>query len=264
MDAVKALIEPMKMVSLLAGRAIMDIYTQDDRGVVLKEDQSPLTAADKASNAIICAGIRKLDLGFPIVSEENKQIPYSTRKNYQHFWLIDPLDGTKEFIKRNGDFTVNIALVDGTTPILGIVYAPVLEEMYWAVQGSGAFFEVSGETQEIQAPEFRLKDHGLRVVSSRSHMNDETRLFIKELDTPELVSKGSSLKFLMIAKGDADIYPRIAPTMEWDTCAAQCILEEAGGAIYKYGTSSPLKYNKPSLLNPNFVAMGHLLEDKLN
>jgi 3'(2'), 5'-bisphosphate nucleotidase len=173
------------------------------------------------------------------------------------------LDGTKEFIKRNGEFTVNIALVENGMPILGVVYTPVTEELFYAVKGSGAYRSHQGEETKLSVNKFSKTDAGLRLVCSRSHLNEETQTFVDQYTTPDLVSKGSSLKFMILAMGQADIYPRLAPTMEWDTCAAQIILEEAGGQVINNETKQPVHYNKENLLNPHFIAMGGLQEDSL-
>lgn len=237
-----------------AGDAIMVIYESDDFNVESKADNSPLTKADKAANDVICAGLEQLDEQYPIVSEENKLLDYSERKNYKRCWMVDPLDGTKEFIKRNGEFTVNIALIEDGTVIFGVVYAPVLDEMYYGMKSEGAFLIKNGEKTKLKVNDYSTKDKGLRIVCSRSHLNEGTSNFVKQYSDPELVSTGSSLKFLMMAKGEAEIYPRIAPTMEWDTAAAQIVLEEAGGAVYQFESGEPMAYNKENLLNPFFVA----------
>jgi 3'(2'), 5'-bisphosphate nucleotidase len=251
------ILEAVKALAKAAGAAILDIYRSSDFGVVHKDDASPLTAADQASNRILCEGLAALAPPFPIISEENKEIPYETRKNYAYTWLVDPLDGTKEFIKRNGDFTVNIALVKGQELEMGVVYIPAHGELYWAWRGMGAFLEYGGEVQTLRsAADFRLSDPHLRVVCSRSHMSPETESFIRKLSNPELVSRGSALKFLLLAKGEAHIYPRLGPTMEWDTAAAQVILEEAGGQVVEASSSLPLLYNKANLRNPDFIAYG--------
>lgn len=251
------LIEKVKEIAVKAGDAILEIYADESQfGVELKKDDSPLTKADQNANAIIVEGLERLEEQYPIISEETKLVDYSIRKDYDKFWLVDPLDGTKEFIKRNGEFTVNIALIQKNSPIAGVVYVPVTGEMYWAEKGQGAFYSKGEETKQLLANEFTHADKGLRIVASRSHMNDETKEFVEKLNEPSIVSKGSSLKFLIIASGDAELYPRIAPTMEWDTGAAQIVLEEAGGSVLQYGTEIPLQYNKPNLLNPFFVAAG--------
>ena len=247
----------VKALAKAAGAAILDIYQSRDFGVVHKDDASPLTAADQASNRILCEGLAALEPHFPIISEENKEIPYETRKRYAYTWLVDPLDGTKEFIQRNGDFTVNIALLKGQELEMGVVYIPAHGELYWAWRGMGAFWEHDGKVQALHsASQFRLSDPHLRVVCSRSHMSPETEAFIRKLRDPELVSRGSALKFLLLARGEAHIYPRLGPTMEWDTGAAQVILEEAGGQVVEADSSLPLLYNKANLRNPNFIAYG--------
>ncbi len=252
-----ALAESVSVIARRAGEAIMDIYTNEDNfQVESKDDDSPLTLADRKSNEVIIAGLKDLDVDFPIVSEENKAIPYSERREFEHSWLVDPLDGTKEFIKRNGEFTVNIALIHDQKPILGVVYAPVLDEMYWAVKGAGAFLVKGGEVEKLHAASFHMDDKGLHVVCSRSHLNAGTQAFVDKLTEPEKVSRGSSLKFLLVATGQAHVYPRLAPTMEWDTGAAQMVLEEAGGKVVAEDTGEPLLYNKENLLNPHFIAYG--------
>ncbi|GJM34271.1 MAG: 3'(2'),5'-bisphosphate nucleotidase CysQ [Saprospiraceae bacterium] len=253
--------EMARSVSLIArqaGEAIMKIYGQTDFQVELKADESPLTIADKTANEIICSGLKELAPNVPIISEENKTIPYAERRNFGVHWLVDPLDGTKEFIKRNGEFTVNIALIQAGKPILGVVYAPCLDEMYWAVKNEGAWLEKAGNRQRLQAASFTMQDQGLKVVCSRSHLNEGTQAFIDQLNAPERVSQGSSLKFLILAKGEAHLYPRLAPTMEWDTGAAHIVLEEAGGQVINEETKLPLSYNKENLLNPHFVAYGRV------
>lgn len=254
-----AFVSDLKSIAREAGAAILDVY-QESASVEVeqKEDLSPLTIADKKSNAIICEGLEGLIEQYPIVSEENKAIPYEKRKEFDRFWLVDPLDGTKEFIKRNGEFTVNIALVEQNRPVLGVVYAPILDELYWAVKEEGAFLEKNGDRTKLSAASFHLKEHGLRVVCSRSHLNKDTQEFVDQLNEPNLVPKGSSLKFLILAKGEAHAYPRLGPTMEWDTGAAQIILEEAGGIVLNNDTRKPLDYNKENLLNPYFLAYGNL------
>lgn len=254
-----ALTEEVIGIAEKAGAAILKIYeNESDFNVEMKSDDSPLTKADRASNQVICDGLEKLSQVFPIVSEENKAIPYEERKDFDYYWLVDPLDGTKEFIKRNGEFTVNIALVHRQEPVFGVVYAPVLEEMYWAVKGQGAWMQKGEEKQQLSALSFTMSDPGLKVVCSRSHLNEGTQAFIDALVDPEKVSRGSSLKFLLMAKGDAHVYPRLGPTMEWDTGAAQIVLEEAGGKVIDEETKAPLRYNKENLLNPYFIAYGQV------
>lgn len=237
-----------------AGAAILAIYHADQIMVKQKADQSPLTLADQRANEIICQALVALPEEFPIISEENKSIPYETRKDFEYHWLVDPLDGTKEFIKKNGEFTVNIALIHQQQVILGVVYTPCSDELYWAVKGEGAFLLKDGQEKQLAASNFKMKDADLNIVCSRSHLNESTSNFIAQFTNPNLVATGSSLKFLIIADGKAHIYPRLAPTMEWDTGAAQIILEEAGGSVIDQVTQQPLRYNKENLLNPHFIA----------
>lgn len=245
-----------------ASKAILEIYADEASfKTELKGDFSPLTEADKQANQIICDALRDLFPGIPVISEETKQASYSERSGYTSYFLVDPLDGTKEFIKRNGEFTINIAYLEGSRPVGGYVFVPTTGMAYVAQQGSGAFrISESGETLELRSKPFRLTDAGLNVVASRSHRDSMTESIISSLRAPNIVSTGSSLKFLLIAEGKANFYPRLAPTMEWDTAAAQCILEEAGGSLLQFGNLQPLVYNKPDLLNPHFIAMGAMLD----
>lgn len=240
-----------------AGAAIQEIY-EKSAGIEIekKSDNSPLTIADRTANKIICDALEQLPVRYPIISEENKAISYEERKDFEYCWLVDPLDGTKEFIKRNGEFTVNIALIYQQQIVLGVVYASDRDEMYWAVKGEGAYQIIDGKDVRLSAKNFTMKDDGLKVVCSRSHLNEGTQAFVDALVNPELVATGSSLKFLIIAAGQAHVYPRLAPTMEWDTGAAQVILEEAGGSVIDHTTNKPLLYNKENLLNPHFVGYG--------
>jgi 3'(2'), 5'-bisphosphate nucleotidase len=256
----KSLAKKVLPIARMAGMAILSVYESGaDMQVEHKSDDSPLTLADKKSNQVICDGLEELSPRFPIISEENKQVDYEVRKNYEYYWLIDPLDGTKEFIKRNGEFTVNIALVKDREVVLGIVYIPCLDEMYWAAKGEGAWWMTAEGTEKLQVSDFRMTDAQLRVVCSRSHQNEATKNFVEALLEPVLISKGSSLKFLILAKGEADLYPRMSPTMEWDTAAAQIVLEEAGGRVIDENTGQGMRYNKEQLLNGNFVGYGHVL-----
>jgi 3'(2'), 5'-bisphosphate nucleotidase len=235
-----------------AGNAIMQIYKQDFE-VEYKQDSSPLTLADKEANNIIEDGLNKLSVNFPILSEEGDDIPYEDRKHWEYFWLIDPLDGTKEFAKKNDEFTVNIALIHKDTPVLGVVYAPALDICYWAKQGEGAFKD--GQRLPIKTVNQR---NTYKIVASRSHMSDETQAFIDAIDTSkekELISIGSSLKICLVAEGEADIYPRLGPTMEWDTGAAHAIANESKSEFQSYNNGKYLrhKYNKEFLLNKWFT-----------
>jgi 3'(2'), 5'-bisphosphate nucleotidase len=252
------LLEEVKIIAVQAGHIIMEVYERADFDVMLKHDNSPLTLADQKANNVICASLHQLNPEIPIISEENKAIPYEERMTYEYCWMVDPLDGTKEFIKRNGEFTVNIALLHKNYPVMGIVYAPVNQTLYWASTGKGAF-KMNGESiQKISANSFTSKDPGLRVVCSRSHLDSGTQRFIDDLLLAEKIAKGSSLKFLILAEGGAEFYPRLAPTMEWDTAAAHIILEEAGGKVYQADSKKPMQYNKENLLNPFFIATGNL------
>ncbi|MBV1875308.1 MAG: 3'(2'),5'-bisphosphate nucleotidase CysQ [Cycloclasticus sp.] len=240
-----------------AGEAIMEIYQQDVE-VEFKDDKSPLTEADKAAHNIIEYGLKELDkkndTAIPLMSEEGKNIPYGLRKDWEYFWMVDPVDGTKEFIKKNGEFTVNIALIHHGEPVLGVVYAPAIEEMYWSKKGEGAYKD--GAVLPMQTADQRQQ---YKIVASRSHMSNETKEFIDAIKTEkdkELVSIGSSLKICLVAEGAADIYPRLGPTMEWDTAAAHAVVLEAGMSmmVYEHGEiTAPLSYNKKNLLNPFFV-----------
>ncbi|MEN7549720.1 3'(2'),5'-bisphosphate nucleotidase CysQ [Rapidithrix thailandica] len=248
-------IEKSKSVAIEAGEQILTVYNSGEFGEEAKDDKSPLTLADKLAHKAIVAVLETSSV--PILSEEGKDIDYTERANWDSFWLVDPLDGTKEFIKRNGEFTVNIALIEGGKPVLGVVYVPVKKEMYWAVKGQGAFKSVEGQTAvQLQCADYHLSTPSMKVVGSRSHMNDETVAFMEQLKEPEVVSMGSSLKFMLVAEGKAHVYPRLAPTMEWDTGAAQIVVEEAGGSVINYKTQQPLAYNKEILRNPYFVAYG--------
>jgi len=246
------LLEIAKIAAQKASVEILRIYDSGDFSIEAKSDHSPLTLADKASHLAI---VKELEpTGIPILSEEGNSIPYETRSQWDYFWMIDPLDGTKEFIKKNGEFTVNIALIHESRAILGVVFTPVLNDLFWAIKGEGSF--KNGD--RISSNHFSLSDKGLKVVASRSHLNEETQAYLDELNEPQTLSKGSSLKLLMIAEGVADLYPRYAPTMEWDTAAAQIIVEEAGGAVIVKGTNEPVAYNKQNLLNPHFLVTGRL------
>ena len=246
-------IQDIVAIAKEAGNAIMQIYKQDFE-VEYKQDSSPLTLADKKANDIIEDGLNQLSVNFPILSEEGKETPYESRKHWEYFWLVDPLDGTKEFVKKNDEFTVNIALIHKDTPALGVVYAPALDVCYWAKQDKGAFKD--GQRLPLKT-ESQRKTY--KIVASRSHMSNETQAFIDAIYTSkekELISIGSSLKICLVAEGEADIYPRLGPTMEWDTGAAHVITNESGLKLKKYifGESyQEHKYNKQDLLNQWFV-----------
>jgi 3'(2'), 5'-bisphosphate nucleotidase len=236
-----------------AGDAILDVYGTDF-SVQEKSDQSPLTQADLASHRIICEALAALDPDIPVLSEESTDIPYSERSGWQTYWLVDPLDGTKEFVNRNGEFTVNIALIDNHDPVMGVVHVPVSGTSYFGARSLGAFKCSQGSTSRIEVRS-RAADP-LVVVGSRSHANPELSRRLAAIGSHEFVSMGSSLKFCLLAEGKADFYPRLGPTSEWDTAAAQAVVEAAGGKVVKLDGSA-LKYNtKSGLLNPEFLVYG--------
>ncbi|WP_345993654.1 3'(2'),5'-bisphosphate nucleotidase CysQ [Sulfurimonas sp. HSL-1716] len=243
-------LEDIKDIARQAGEVIMQIYNKDF-DIEYKDDSSPLTEADLKSNELICSALNALYPAIPILSEENKVIEYEERKSWTYYWCIDPIDGTKEFIKKNGEFTVNIALIHKNEPVLGVVYAPALGDIYYAKKGFGSYKNVEKLPLKINT----FPKEKLYVVASKSHLSPETQAFIDNLETKEIeqVSKGSSLKLCMVAEGEADIYPRLAPTMEWDTAAADAIVRESSKMSYQFDTNEPLKYNKENLLNPWFV-----------
>ena len=243
-----------------AGEAVMEVYAGADLGTRYKEDDSPLTRADLASHRLIKARLEALTPRVPVLSEESKAVPYDERRAWSLFWLVDPLDGTKEFVKRNGEFTVNVALIHEGEPVLGVVHAPALGSTYWAAASVGAFKRTDGG----EARAVRTQPYGggaLRLVASRSHAGAQTDAFVARLRADArvgevtLVSIGSSLKLCLVAEGEAHLYPRFGPTMEWDTAAAQCVVEAAGGEVTDL-EGAPLRYNKEDLLNPFFVVSG--------
>ena len=248
------LIESLITISKQAGEAILKIYDLDDLGISHKEDNSPLTLADKASNEMICSQLKELTPDIPILSEEGKDISFDKRKNWDTFWLIDPLDGTKEFIKKNGEFSVNIALINHFKPILGIVYAPVLDTTWYGSASEGSFKIIEkGKPEKINVLKYD-DNETVKVVSSRSHSNN-TKLdeFLTDYPKHELVFMGSSIKICLVADGSAHIYPRLGPTMEWDTAAAHAVVKFAGGNILDMTDRNELAYNKENLLNPAFL-----------
>jgi 3'(2'), 5'-bisphosphate nucleotidase len=238
-----------------AGAAIMRAFQESHRNDVLvghKADDSPITLADIASHNIIVAGLCGLTPEIPVVSEE-EVTSLVHRLPHGSFWLIDPLDGTKEFLARNNEFTVNIALIEDGEPVWGVVYAPALDLMYWGGRSFGAFRKAKDATVPIKVSIGVQPGRPFRVVASRSHLNAETSAFIKKLGIVELVQAGSSLKFCRIAEGNADVYPRLAPTCEWDTAAAQSVVEGANGHVFNiHGVR--LRYGKPDVLNSSFIA----------
>lgn len=247
------LLAPVIEIAELAARCILEIY-ETDFAVEHKEDKSPLTAADTCANDIIVSALSELTPDIPILSEESAEIDYDERAQWPLFWLVDPLDGTREFVKRNGEFTVNIALIHQQQPVLGVVSVPVTNETYSACRGHGAYKREATQTskpisvrQHISGP--------LRVAISRSNQNDLVKAFLNRLPEHDITELGSSLKGCVIAEGKLDLYARLGPTCEWDTGAMQCIVEEAGGQITDTSLN-PLRYNKASLLNPEFLIFG--------
>lgn len=237
-----------------AGAAIMEVY-QGGYTVVQKQDESPLTCADRVSHEVIVGLLADRFPDIPVLSEEGADIPFEVRTQWRRFWLVDPLDGTKEFIKRNGEFTVNIALIEDGVSVLGVVYVPVQDRLYWGVVGTGAFVQQGGAPAiPIQVRQAAV-DGGLTVVMSRSHPSVELEEFLNQFQVADALPVGSSLKLCVVAEGRADLYPRLGPTMEWDTAAGQAVVEAAGGSVCTL-EGVPLSYNKPSLLNPFFVVRG--------
>lgn len=250
--------------SVEAGEEIMKVYNSDF-SYEIKDDTSPLTIADKNANDIINSYL--VDTNIPIISEENAQISYAIRKEWNTCWIVDPLDGTKEFIKRNGEFTVNIALIEMGVPVLGVIYVPEKKVLYYGNVQKKETYKVTLDNHNTSIDEIieksnliiSKKDNSnkIKVVGSRSHMNDETLDFINNLKSKkkevEIISKGSSLKFCLVAEGDADVYPRFAPTMEWDTAAAHAICKACGVSVISKETNKELSYNKENLLNPWFI-----------
>ena len=267
------IIKKIKLTELLtiakeAGDAILDVYDSDFT-VERKEDKSPLTLADKRSDEIIFSALNRLYPEIPILSEEGRSIPFTEREEWEYLWLIDPLDGTKEFVKRNGEFTVNIALIHNSEPVVGVIYIPITQVFYFAKSGLGAYkraytreMESIDEDNELLQGSERLPlpdalNRPFTVVGSRSHMSQETEGYINELKKVHgefaIISAGSSIKICMVADGRADVYPRFGPTMEWDTAAGQAIVEGAGGALVDASTYEPLSYNRENLLNSSFI-----------
>jgi len=256
------------LAAIRAGDEILKVYREDEHGIEFKADQSPLTKADRNSHMVIVEGLKMS--GLPVLSEEGKTVPYNDRSKWELFWLIDPLDGTKEFIKKNGEFTVNIALIALDTPVIGVVYVPVTRVLYFASEKIGSFkvnIEEDFDESDINALFERaesLTDSQyptiFTIVASRSHSTKETEEFVskkqEELGDVNLISSGSSIKLCLVAERKAHVYPRLAPTMEWDTAAAHAIAHYSACRVYDYTTGRELKYNKENMLNPWFVVSG--------
>jgi 3'(2'), 5'-bisphosphate nucleotidase len=247
-----------------AGKAVMDIYNNSYH-IEYKKDNSPLTYADLKSNEIITSHLGKTSI--PIISEESADVDYTVRKNWDSFWIVDPLDGTKEFIQKNGEFTINIALVHNERPVIGVVYAPAVSSLYYSCEGRGAFKNIINPSEKISVNDLLKKSTKLNpknskkllIAASRSHLNVKTLNFIEKVKThfsgTKVINKGSSLKFCLLAEGSANIYPRFGRTMEWDTAAGHAIINSAGGKVFSTIEGEELLYNKPELSNPDFVAV---------
>ena len=240
--------------ALMAGEEIMKIYNDSEFiDFKKKKDNSPLTKADRASHKIISKILKNTNID--IISEEKKITEFDKRKKWKYYWLVDPLDGTKEFIKKNGEFTVNIALIKNNIPYIGIVYCPTFKTLYWNDPKTGSYKKhINNVIKLKKREEINFKDPNLRVVTSRSHMNKETEGFLTKLNKPQIVPVGSSLKILFLAENNADIYPRYGPTMEWDTAAAHAIANGSNVKLFKSNDKSEISYNKKNLLNPFFLA----------
>lgn len=250
----KELLDPVIQVAYQAGKVIMEVY---DAGfsVEHKSDHTPVTEADVAANNTIVSRLKELTPHLPILTEEDKPTPFTERKMWPRYWLIDPLDGTREFIKRNGEFTVNIALIDGDESVMGVVYAPVIGVLYYAAKGQGAFKQES--TNAPKAIHVNDKCSGKTIVAcGRSHPTAEIKAFLANLGDYEIIRVGSALKSCLVAEGKADLYARLGPTSEWDTAAAQCVVEEAGGAITNTRMQRLCYNTKENLLNPHFFVAG--------
>ena len=257
-------LEPVRTLAAEASTRILDIYATAFE-VAAKLDDSPLTTADLASHYTIIAGLRQLTPDIPILSEESAVTPFAERSQWRRYWLVDPLDGTKEFVQRNGQFTVNIALIADHEPVLGVVQVPVTGRSYFAARGYGAFREEPGQSPEPIQVRSLQTGQPVRVVGSRSHGGPGLLHFVAALGPHELITIGSSLKLCQVAEGAADVYPRLGPTSEWDTAAAQAIVEVAGGRVVSAETGEPLRYNThDSLLNPHFIVYGDAGRDWLS
>lgn len=254
MNPTPELLDAVLRIAVEAGDRILTIYRSPDFDVSRKDDDSPLTQADLAAHRHIVAELQRLTPDIPVLSEEAADISYAIRRTWTRYWLVDPLDGTKEFIKRNDEFTVNIALVDGGRVTLGVVHAPALDQTYLAAEGQGAFQIRAGVRSAIRT---RLPPARPAFVVSKSHKDAALETFLARAPAHDAVSRGSSLKFCQVAAGEADLYPRTGPTSEWDTAAGQCVVEQAGGQVLRTPELTALRYNeKDSLLNPTFLVVG--------
>jgi 3'(2'), 5'-bisphosphate nucleotidase len=254
-DWLRGLLPRVTALARDAGHAVMQVYAEVNPAVEYKRDHSPLTQADMASHDILVDGLARLTPGLPVLSEESQEIPFEERESWYSWWLVDPLDGTREFLRRNGEFTINIALMENSQPVLGVVFAPAIGKLYSAFHGGGAWVAQGETSTPIRTA--ALANGRVRVAVSRSHASSEAGLegFPELTGDCEYTVIGSSLKFCLVAEGAVDFYPRTGPTMEWDTAAAQCIVEQAGGSVTDLA-GNPMQYNKPLLLNPGFLARG--------
>ncbi len=249
--------------ALEAGKVILHIYYSNDFGVEVKADNSPLTKADTAAHHVIMSHLSATNI--PVLSEEGKTIPYNIRKDWKHLWIVDPIDGTKEFIKRNGEFTVNIALIENEKPILGVIFVPVSGDLYFSTIETGAFkvtvnlnnFDIEAIIQKATKLPIHREEKIFTILASRSHRSKETEVYINDMrqkhGAVNVITKGSSLKFCMVAEGVADCYPKFGPTMEWDTAAGQAICEGAGCEVINWSTKLPIFYNRENLINHSFL-----------
>lgn len=233
-----------------AGEAVLQFVDKAAQGIQYKADASPLTLADKEAHRILDQALAIA--GLPILSEEGKAIPYAQRKAWTHYWLIDPIDGTREFLDGQNDFTVNIALMSGAFPVAGVIYVPALQSLYWGSRSGGAYKQVAEHPPQPLGKQAMLEVK--KIVVSKHHNNAATVAFLSRYPTATTLSRGSSLKFMLLVEGEAQLYPRLAPTMEWDTAAAQAIVEAAGGMVHTFPTGKRLSYNKENLVNEPFVA----------
>ncbi len=255
-QVIEDFVNPVIVIAEKAGETILDIYfSGDEINVEQKQDCTPLTQADIAAHDVIVRELKKLTPDIPILSEEEADIPFAERQTWNRYWLVDPLDGTREFIKRNGEFTVNIALIENNYPVLGVIYVPVSRVCYYATRDGGAFKRNLGKpARRIHVKP--VDDDCILIAGSRSHRDRSLDEFLSKIGPHQIISMGSSLKSCLVAEGKVDIYPRLGPTSEWDTAAAQCIVEEAGGRLTSLDLQR-LKYNaKDSLLNPHFIVFG--------
>jgi 3'(2'), 5'-bisphosphate nucleotidase len=259
----KQLLNTAITAALEAGKAILEIYHSGDFDIEIKGDNSPLTKADTASHNVIMSYLTETNI--PVLSEEGKETPYEERKDWSQLWIVDPIDGTKEFIKRNGEFTVNIALIENQKTLMGVIFVPVTGELYFSTKEMGAFkvtvdmdnFDIETLISNGNKLPLKREDKTFTVVASRSHMSQETETYVQEMcdihGEVNLISKGSSLKLCMVAEGTANCYPRFAPTMEWDTAAGQAICEHAGFEVIDWSTKQGMLYNREELLNNWFL-----------